>query len=130
MDLDRHNCSSREENSTDPTSNYSMQREPNATDSASSSLMQSQSNRESNAASSKLFHCSYCDTSQKVKTNTITAKLYIEDASGISHSLRAYSDSLSDIVVADVISIENLLDSPPFSITYNDFNVITSITRD
>ena len=86
--------------------------------------------KQSGTTNSKLFHCSYCDTSQKVKTNTITAKLYVEDASGISHSLRAYSDSLSDIVVADVISIENLLDSPPFSLTYNDFNVITSITRD
>ena len=49
MDL---GCSSREQNSTDPTSSYSMHREPNAAESASITLMQNESNAASPTSSS------------------------------------------------------------------------------
>ena len=85
--------------------------------------------KSSGTTNTKLFTCSSCDTSQLVKSNTITAKLYLEDCSGNTHSLRAYADTLSQITVEDVISIQNLLNSPPFSLDHNEFGVITSISR-
>ena len=74
--------------------------------------------------SSDIFTCSSCATSRSV-----TAKLYLEDSTGSTHSLRAYGDILSDIVVAETISSSTLLNSPSFSLSHNEFGVITAVSR-
>ena len=74
--------------------------------------------------SSDIFTCSSCATSRSV-----TAKLYLEDSTGSTHSLRAYGDILSDIVIAETISSSTLLNSPSFSLSHNEFGVITAVSR-
>ena len=58
-----------------------------------------------------------------------TAKIYIEDSGGNQISLRAYQNILMDIVQSKEITSETLLNSEPYDLTYNNYKVITSITR-
>lgn len=73
--------------------------------------------------------CESCDTTQKLRNPRTSARLYIEDENGKILPLRAYSDTLSQLARSATITTDNLLDKPPFGLSYNKYCVITSITE-
>ena len=72
--------------------------------------------------------CTTCGTKQKVRDLKTTAKLYLEDTSGTSLCLRAHPEALTQIVESNDVTSDSLLQSEPFNVTYNTFNVITFVS--
>ena len=77
----------------------------------------------------QVSECNTCGTKQKVRSVKTTAKLYLEDSSGTSLSLRAHQEALTQIVKSNDVTNDNLLHSEPFDVSFNNFNVITSVSR-
>ena len=72
--------------------------------------------------------CQQCATVQKLKKEKLTCKLFIE--AGDEHLMvRAYEDILTAIVEPNEITCENLLGSRPFNLKYNEYHVLTSVSR-
>ena len=44
-------------------------------------------------------------------------------------AVRAYNDTLKQIVQKDDITCEDLLSTEPFDLTYNKYHVVTLVTR-
>ena len=63
------------------------------------------------------------------ESTVYTARLYLRDAGGLLYTLRAYTEVLSNIISGNKITPCALLEATPFSLTYNNFSVIKSITR-
>ena len=77
--------------------------------------------------------CQQCGTTQRLCNEKQTCKLFLEGGeAGNEHvSVRAYSDALKAIagIDSDRITCEDLLSSGSFDLQYNDYHVITSISR-
>ena len=72
--------------------------------------------------------CQQCATMQKLMKKKLTCKLFIE--AGDEHlTVRAYEDVLTAIVEPSEITCENLLTSRPFNLKYNEYHVLTSVSR-
>ena len=82
------------------------------------------------AQGQSIVECSNCETKQKARNPKTTAKLYVEDGGGTLYTLRAYQDVLAEITQANgQITSTLLLQSEPFDFSYNNFNLITAISR-
>lgn len=84
---------------------------------------------------SNIGHCSRCKMMQKVnrcKVN-VTAKLIVSgshnDQSPKNITLTAYEDTLKIITGSETITTSDLLNAEPFNVTYDDYNTVTTITR-
>ena len=74
--------------------------------------------------------CEQCNTCQRLQREKVTCKLFLD--AGEEHvTLRGYEDMLKAIIQdeVDAISCENLLSAAPFDVKYNDYHVITGISR-
>lgn len=73
--------------------------------------------------------CSSCATIQKLMHEKQTAKLLLHDGSHM-HTLRANDDVLRAIAdTQSEVSAQDLLYAPAFNATFNQFNIITKISR-
>ena len=77
--------------------------------------------------------CKQCGTTQRLSNEKQTCKLFLEGGeAGKEHvSVQAYSDALKAIACtdSDQITCEDLLSSDSFDLQYNDYHVVTSISR-
>ena len=74
--------------------------------------------------------CEDCHTIQTLNKQKLTAKLFLEGADVTTHvRVRAYEDMLKAITGKDKVTAENLLSAPVFDASYNDYHVITGISR-
>ena len=72
--------------------------------------------------------CDTCGTDQRLPASSkVTARLYIQDPSGETCSLRAYNDVLASITEGAAVSPKSLISAAPFNLTYNSYHVITSV---
>ena len=73
--------------------------------------------------------CQQCSTVQRLKQQKLTCKLFVE--AGDEHlTIRAYEDLLTAIAGPNQpITCENLLSSRPFNLKYNEYHVLTSVSR-
>lgn len=87
--------------------------------------------KKTTAESGEISTCTYCSTTQRVSPDSTvyTAHLYLCDAGGTLYTLRAYTEVLSNIVSGNTISPCALLEATPFSLTYNNFSIIKSVSR-
>ena len=73
--------------------------------------------------------CDTCGTVQKLRNPRISAKLFIQcHAEGQTLSLRAYNESLKLIAESEHFTPQDLL-SATFDALYNDYNIITKVSR-
>ena len=77
--------------------------------------------------------CQQCGTTQRLCNEKQTCKLFLEGGeAGNDHvSVRAYSDAMKAItgINSDKITGEDLLSSGLFDLQYNDYPIITSVSR-
>lgn len=75
--------------------------------------------------------CQKCDAVQKLDKCKINemAKIVVESPSMEIVTLVAYADILQSILIGEPLNSLNLLSAKPFTVTYNRYNVITSIAR-
>ena len=81
---------------------------------------------------SELVECQHCETKQKLRNPKISTKLFIVDGNEQQYSLRAHNDSLLQITghtETNLINIDDLFSSPPFDVTFDQYHVITNISR-
>ena len=72
--------------------------------------------------------CNNCGTDQKVpKYSKLTARLYVQE-NDRNFTLRAYSDTLYLVTNGKEITTGALLSAPPFSLSYNKYHVIVSVS--
>ena len=79
-----------------------------------------------------IIECQNCETKQKLRNPKTSAKLFVLDCNEQQYSLRAHSDALlqiSECSTTSHINTNNLLDSPPFDVTFNEYHVITNVSR-
>ena len=78
----------------------------------------------------KIGCCQQCNTIQCLSLEKQTCKLLVE-ARGEHVSVRAYGEMMKAIVntESEDISCEDLLSAPLFDFKYNDYHVVTSISR-
>ena len=85
------------------------------------------------SGSSNMILCHRCNTVQNLVDSKITAKLILRTSDGSRITLRAYTNILMDIVnnqdSSQPATIAMLLNSHPFNVEYNNFNVVQSIQR-
>ena len=71
-----------------------------------------------------------CNTTQvlkkKVKT---TAKLFLATQNETHITVRAYDKALKQIAQCDQVTVTSLLNAPQFDVRFNDFHVVTNVTR-
>ena len=81
-------------------------------------------------AQQKFGTCENCATVQMPKQTKLTAKLFLEGSDITTHvNVRAYQDMLQAITDKQKITCENLISAPPFDATYNEYHVLTGVTR-
>ncbi len=75
--------------------------------------------------------CQKCKTMQKVNRCAYNemAKIVVESPGPEITTLVAYADMLKCIVDGGLINAENLMKAKPFDVTYNMYNVITSVSK-
>ena len=74
--------------------------------------------------------CTICDMAQVLKESKLTAKLFLETLDIAKHvTVRAYEDLLKTITHPQQITKSSLLESPPFDARYNEYHVLTSVSR-
>ena len=78
----------------------------------------------------QLGTCKLCKMAQVPRLGKLTAKLFFETFNCESHvTVRAYEDMLNTIVQTQEITSANLIESPRFDAKYNEFHVLTSVSR-
>ena len=78
----------------------------------------------------QLGTCKLCKMDQVPHLGKLTAKLFLETFICESHvTVRAYKDMLNAIVQPQEITTANLIQSPRFDAKYNEFHVLTSVSR-
>lgn len=85
--------------------------------------------KKNTAKSGDISTCTYCLTTQRVSSSVYTARLYVRDINGMLYTLRAYTEALSSIVPSNTISPSALLNARPFSLSFDNFSVIKSVTH-
>ena len=74
--------------------------------------------------------CQSCNTTQRMSSPKLFAKLFIKGETDQVFSLRAHGDILHAITnKQDTIEVEDLLFSPPFDLKFNKLHLITTIQR-
>jgi hypothetical protein len=74
--------------------------------------------------------CDLCNTTQELHSTKQTAKLFLEGDDITQHvTIRAYQDMLQAITGDNPITAQNLLTAPKFDASYNDYHVLTGVTR-
>ena len=72
--------------------------------------------------------CEQCNTFQRLQDQKLTCKLFIE--AGEEHlTVRAYEDILKLIVDSEKFTCEDLMGDATFNMKYNQYHVVTSISR-
>jgi hypothetical protein len=74
--------------------------------------------------------CANCQMAQALKESKLTGKLFLETLDTVKHvTVRAYQDLLKIITDPEEITASNLLESPPFDARYNEYHVLTGVSR-
>ena len=74
--------------------------------------------------------CKLCKMAQVPRVGKLTTKLFLETFNCESHvTIRAYEDMLSAIAQTHEITLANLIQSHHFDAKYNEFHVLTSVSR-
>ena len=73
--------------------------------------------------------CNVCGTVQILRHPRRTARLFIRTSQNDELWLRAYSETLNNIVGSTMFTPEDLIDSPPFDLVHNQYGVITQVQR-
>ena len=79
----------------------------------------------------KFGTCPNCKVVQLLTIPKLTAKLFLEtqDAQQEHTTVRAYDKLLEEIAQSKEVTSIKLLDAPPFDTRYNEYHVVTSVTR-
>lgn len=80
---------------------------------------------------SNIGTCQQCQTTQKLNTKKQTCKVFVETLDQQHVSLRVYEDMLKAICKTNnsTVTCEDLLSAPLFDLKYNDYHVITNVSR-
>ena len=74
--------------------------------------------------------CDLCNMIQELHATKLTAKLFLEGDDITQHvTVRAYQDMLQAIAETKPVTAENLLTAPQFDASYNEYHVLTGVTR-
>lgn len=74
--------------------------------------------------------CPNCNTVQVLREAKLTAKLFLKTFNVDKHvTVRAYGDILKAITEPDDITASNLLGATRFDARYNEYHVLTSVSR-
>ena len=76
--------------------------------------------------------CTSCNTQQKLTHAKVSAKIFIQSNKDTPIAVRANAAALLGITGKDpaLITAEDILFAPTFTVTYNKFHLITNITRE